>query len=55
MHTKLHDRSKDDETGFNDEMMFCLQPIPYSCPEKLKFGIKADAVIIDGATQRYCT
>ena len=51
MLTKFHDRTDDD---YNDEMLFCLQPIPFSNPGKLKFGIKADAVIIDLGTKRYC-
>ena len=55
MHTKLHDRSEDDEIGFNDEMLYCLRPIIFSCVENLKFGIKADGIIIDGATKRYCS
>ena len=50
--TELHDRTKD---NFDDEMLFCVQPIPLKYIDNLKFGIKADAVIVDGDTKRiYC-
>jgi hypothetical protein len=46
--SKFHDRSADCGThGYNDEILFCLKPIKLSARENLKFGLKADAVIID--------
>ena len=53
--SKFHDRSSDCGTdGYNDEILFCLNPIKLSGPENLKFGLKADAVIIDKGTKIYC-
>lgn len=48
---ELHDRRND---NFEDEMLFCIRPIPNTCIDNFKFGIKADAVIVDGDTKRYC-
>ena len=49
--TSKHDRSRDGKRGYNDELLFCLEPILFSIAEKqIRYGIKADAVIIDGAT-----
>ena len=49
--TSKHDRRRDGRRGYNDEMLYCLEPILFSIAKKqIRYGIKADAVIIDGAT-----
>ena len=32
VHSKLHDRRDDGPYGYDDEMLFCLEPIPLSSP-----------------------
>ena len=55
MHTEFHDRMGDGEYGYNDEMIFCIQPLAYQHAEMpLKFGIKADALLIDSDTKILC-
>lgn len=54
--TDMHTRRRDGSRGYNDEMLFCLEPIIFSFAEnQLRYGIKADAVRIDGETKRFCT
>ena len=51
--TQFHDRVID---GYNDEVLFCLEPIQFTRLEnQLRLGIKADAVVIEGATKRFCS
>jgi hypothetical protein len=41
---------------YNDEVMYCIQPVPYTQYEADTFaGITADIVVVDGTTNRYCT
>ena len=51
MLSKLHDRIKD---GFDDEMLYCLQPIQITNLANLKYNLKADAIVIDSSTKFYC-
>ena len=49
--TCKHDRRRDGPKGYNDEMLFCLEPVLLTIGEKqIRYGIKADVVIIDGET-----
>lgn len=51
--SKFHDRRKDD---YNDEMLFCLEPIQFlPLKNQLKHKINLDAVLIDGETKRICS
>ena len=50
--SKLHNRIKD---GYDDEMLYCLQPITITHFSNLKYNLKADAIVIDCATKFHCS
>ena len=35
-------------------MMFCIAPIQFTESERLKFNLKADAIVVDSTTKFYC-